>query len=704
MRTLFLFLSTFFIYYIVLSQNSNYYSKVELSNLGGAYNSVNNTVKVDGENIFYFYFTSPNEEFLLKIFPSVKYLNSEFTILPSSDYEITDSVYFIENRYETKIKFKKILDNPKLSIKYGIKDAENKTLIHEIKLMPVAVMDCGFVKIPDEIFTGEEISLEVYSSLLENIKTNPSWNLESPVNYRILTSKSGDILVNLVSTQAGQYSVPIFFDLKKPIKDSIGNLQYTYGPLKLDLNVKSSRLAYLSTDIKEISIDEKNRSEGVEFQIDYNRQLQMQKTYRIENSESAGGMLIAELFTKARLSNNKVLCILRTYNYHNSSEGLMYIKDGDEPKFVTNFSIIPLTKINSIKIMRDGVNWLNSTNIYPGEDLIIRLEGQSLLKSKISIEEIKIIKADTLLSTNDVLELRALVPLDIKKRNLNVLINNSSSGFILNVTEYERIRPLDYISIDYGEGFKNLLSFTGPSFTKKTIKDIVISFDVDKIDSEGQLFGNQYIDIEVKITGSKGEILEVQNISSIQVSPGTSSPRYAFYNRKNSTGIIMLNQYLNRKTYDLDTWVRIQITFKPSKLASISRNEIKIADIIVQKSARFDIDVSFPAGLITKKLGDPGYGDLGGISLAMIAQFSFYQKEKINRYRPYKIGAGFIAINALNFADNNALRDMGVVVIGSLYPTTKESKMTFPLYFGGGYLLSTDKWFILIGPGIRVRL
>ncbi len=119
---------------------------------------------------------------------------------------------------------------------------------------------------------------------------------------------------------------------------------------------------------------------------------------------------------------------------------------------------------------------------------------------------------------------------------------------------------------------------------------------------------------------------------------------------------------------------------------------------------RFDIDVSFPAGLITKKIGEPGYGDLGGISLAMIAQFSFYQKDKISRFKPYKIGAGFIAINALNFADSNITRDVGIVFIGSLYPTTKETRMTFPLYLGGGYLLSTEKWFFLLGPGIRVRL
>jgi hypothetical protein len=44
------------------------------------------------------------------------------------------------------------------------------------------------------------------------------------------------------------------------------------------------------------------------------------------------------------------------------------------------------------------------------------------------------------------------------------------------------------------------------------------------------------------------------------------------------------------------------------------------------------------------------------------------------------------------------------VVIGSLYPTTKDVKLTFPLYMGGGYLLKERKFFFLLGPGISIRL
>jgi hypothetical protein len=116
--------------------------------------------------------------------------------------------------------------------------------------------------------------------------------------------------------------------------------------------------------------------------------------------------------------------------------------------------------------------------------------------------------------------------------------------------------------------------------------------------------------------------------------------------------------------------------------------------------------VSFPAGLLTKRVGESGYGSFSGISLATLAQFSFYNPEKINRLRPYKIGAGFVAINAFNLSsDTNVNRDLGLVVIGSVYPTRRDAKLTFPLYLGGGYLLNNkNHWFFLLGPGIGIKL
>lgn len=72
------------------------------------------------------------------------------------------------------------------------------------------------------------------------------------------------------------------------------------------------------------------------------------KLYRIEQQEDAGGSLIAEIFTRRILANDRVLCWLRTYNYHKQSEGYLYIKDGDKALFISNFNITPKTRIDDI--------------------------------------------------------------------------------------------------------------------------------------------------------------------------------------------------------------------------------------------------------------------------------------------------------------------------------------------------------------------
>lgn len=171
-------------------------------------------------------------------------------------------------------------------------------------------------------------------------------------------------------------------------------------------------------------------------------------------------------------------------------------------------------------------------------------------------------------------------------------------------------------------------------------------------------------------------------------------------------------------------WSRIKITtkHKDSKYSQeIETNEI---EIIQGKRYKFDVEVSFPAGLITiyreydkdedgnfirdeagekVRKDEYNYGNLGGISMAMIAQFSFYHPDKIAQHRPYKIGAGFIALNAFNFSEN-ANQDLGIVLLGSVYPTKKDVKLSFPLFVGGGYLIKEATPFFMIGPGIRVRL
>lgn len=98
-----------------------------------------------------------------------------------------------------------------------------------------------------------------------------------------------------------------------------------------------------------------------------------------------------------RLTNDKVLCVLRPYSYHNQSDGYLYLKDGDEPRFITNITIVPEPKINRISILRKGGDWLESTSLNPGEIVEIRLEGESLNRTRFYFEDLVDVTTDTVL-------------------------------------------------------------------------------------------------------------------------------------------------------------------------------------------------------------------------------------------------------------------------------------------------------------------
>jgi hypothetical protein len=114
-----------------------------------------------------------------------------------------------------------------------------------------------------------------------------------------------------------------------------------------------------------------------------------------------------------------------------------------------------------------------------------------------------------------------------------------------------------------------------------------------------------------------------------------------------------------------------------------------------------DLQVSFPTGLLVKRFNQPGIGNLTGISTAFLTQLSFYDSQKIGRLKPYKIGFGLIALDVFNLNDDNKQRDLGLVIIGSLLPLRKDTRFSFPLYGGFGYLIKNNTWFAVFGPGIQ---
>ena len=92
-------------------------------------------------------------------------------------------------------------------------------------------------------------------------------------------------------------------------------------------------------------------------------------------------------------------------------------------------------------------------------------------------------------------------------------------------------------------------------------------------------------------------------------------------------------------------WAQIELDIRHRKDANDAVRYNQKVNVVLKRANSFDIDVSFPAGLLVLKFNkQSNFANFGGVSLAMMAQMSFYQPGKIAEYKPYKIGAGFIFV------------------------------------------------------------
>ncbi len=677
---------------IILSVDTNIYRLSEL------------TEQHHEANLFPFLYRHENELAELRLIPKSSYNSELIDVYSSPGINVVQfKEAHPEKHFLIYFQFENITRGNFFNLTAAILLDNHDTVYQQISLQPVTLMQISLVNYSEEIFIGEEVVNELNVNLAGNIVIHSGWIVKDNFNYR-LSEKNGSVSLHLMAFSTGLQKFPIEIELMKPMMNTNGEFNYKYSFETPPFNVRSSRMAFLGIDRKEIILDDENKLKGVEVQLDNRRTLQLNKTYRIEAQEEAGGALIAELFTKSNLMNNRVLGILRPYNFHHSREGYLYIKDGDQAKFLSNFSVIPQSVIHNVKIMHEGRNWTERLEVNPNEMIIVKITGQSLEKTNIAFEMPGGRINDTINWSDTEVEFSMHIPMEIPKSRVSLLINNRPSGYELTIAEYQIPRQFDFIKINYGDNPKKVSDIAGPIFHESSIRDIVINFDNYKIDENGKLFGKQYLDIEVRILGPRGELLETFRQTGIAVCPAENSSRFQYYS-KNDCRIqeFSLNQFLSRKTHSWDIWTRVLITIEHSAGKYSTGHHKKTLEIILQRQLRFDVDVSFPAGLLILSPESEKIGNLSGISMAMIAQFSFYYKDKIAVMKPYKIGGGFLALNAFNFSESVGInRDMGIVLIGSIFPTRRDSRMSFPLYVGGGYFLNQKEWFMLLGPGIRV--
>jgi hypothetical protein len=684
-----------------------YFKEIHLAIDTGKYSYPHDSIVYLGTPHLFFEYDDETEDCEVKLYlndqSDYKHLNLQ--LIPSGDYDIIDSLINVNSRfYRFKVRFNKLSQSSFLKFSFKMRSKNDTNgCIEVLPLFPFTRTRVKMAPLDDKLYIGEEKVVELSTNNMHNIIPVKIWKSQDGIDYRV-TKEFGKLRLHLLPKSLGKKLLDINIQTHKPFITEDKQLIYNYPSISRNITIHESRLKFLPLNKEDITLNKRTRREGIEVQIQDHYLLKINKTYRIEDAEQPGGVLIGELFTKTKLANNRVLCRLNVYNYHRKSEGYLYIKEWDKAKFITNFDVTPKTSIQKISILRPGEEWTSSLKVHPGETIEVKIVGQGLHKAAFRFEDVKDFYRDSVLHSSTISKYTFTVPLNFNKNKISVFNHNQPTGYAISVEEYQSPREFDYMYIDYGGMAHRVSGIRGPLFYDKIIKDITFTFHEDKIDSKTSLFGKQYLSFKVRITDKHGDLVEMRTIDDVVICPGSESPRARFYDDHNcKTTDLHLNNTLNRKTYNLEEWSKIEIIVSHQKDHYGGEGKTKKIEIYLQRHYNFDIDVSFPAGLLINKQGEAGYGSFGGISLAMIAQFSFYHPDKINKYRPYKVGAGFLAFNAFNFEANTG-RDVGAVLLGSLYPTSKENKLTFPLYLGGGYFLEEGKWFYLIGPGIRVKL
>src|SRR5690554_930317 len=633
-----------------------------------------------------------------RLFPRMR--NGEIvsmSLKPANEYKILDSLTLrIDGYYHCKVQFQDLSQATFLNLNIA-----QEGQIIAIPIFPYTHTYATIYPGDGDLYIGDEKTFELVTNHSDNIIIDPLWKQKEGYEYRIHRSND-KIWLSFIPTETGTIEVDFTIDLYRP------NIENRRPKYKLDkqiftFNVKGSRLKFLTFENKEVIWETKN-PKGIELQIDNHRLLAINKTYRLEATDESGGPLIAELYTVRRLNNDKVLCMFRPYNYHKISSGYLYIKERDVPRFITNINIVPEPKIHQVSILRQGGSWVESKQIFPGEIVEIRLEGEGLGRTEFKFEDLIDLSTDSIIKNETVSHYILKVPIDIRKKSINIYSGNTKTGVMLDIIEYQRPKELDFVIVEYGGKPVIAKDASQPILHEKTIGDVSIQFDNQYIDDAFELYGKQYLEIEVRITDSRNKLVEKQIIDDIVICPGSNSPRSFSYT--SSTGCmnepISVNDFLSNKTHSLENWAKIELIIRHRKNVYGGQGYTSRVEIIKAKYVAFDVDLSIPAGLIIKKVGEPGFPGLSGISLSMLAQFSFYQRGEIQKLRPFKVGAGFLAKNAFNF-NPDAERDLGIVLLGSVYPTKKNRRFSFPLYVGMGYFLNESKLFFLIGPGVSIN-
>ncbi len=658
-----------------------------------------NNIK-DGDST-YLYFTSNDEQPVIKVFFKENNLLplAPLSLLPSDHYTIIDSLKKnMDGLYGGKIRLNDFLTDqrPVLSVKVG-SNHFNYNLLPVI--LPVITTDQKTV----DVFQEEQKTIEFPETNGFNIKTENSFIQGKDFDYK-LTNYLNLLAITIKPHSIGTRQINIPLKSNFPVLDSKGNLTNNIQILSIGINVKQFKFSYINFDKNAIFYSPDSKI-SQQIMVDYNPLFEQTKSFRIEDQQN-GGELIAELIVESIVDNTKkVVCRIKPFAFHKVSDGYLYIKDSEKNRFICNLNISEKPKIEKVSIRKNGDDWDETLTVHPGEQIEVRIQGKDLETNKIQFDGISDAKQDTVKSSDEFVYFRFKVPLAIANKHISIFLDRKETSYQLSVRDYKKPSQFDFVNINYGKAPVALtdVRFNKPFFYDSAIKDINITFNPNRIDINDKLYGKQYINIEVKILNKDNDLIEDEKIENLVICPGDQSPRKGHYDVSDcNEPLINLNDYLDHKTYKLPefTQIIIIVSHDESKYDDTKGYKRKIK-LILSRKYNYDLQLSFPTGLLVKNFGDGGgIGNLSGISASVLFNMTPYDDKQPGQLRPYSIGAGFLALNALNLS-STATSDLGIVVMGTIQPFRKNAKFSVPIYFGYGYFVKSSRFFEILGPGLQ---
>ena len=610
-----------------------------------SYSSNSETFFYNGQSHFFVHVAKEKPVCELNIFPQIIDSIKTVWLVPSPDFNVIDSLRLTENKSFTgRIRFGDLSPSSFPQITIGIRLTDGSTHYKEYKLFNYTI---PFIENDKTIscFTGQECKTELVATHIDQLKIPIGWQQVDNVDYRF-TIEGDHLFIIARSHASGVHDLSLNFQSIFTFPDNQNQLTNTIQRTIIHLISQPGKLSFLTCDTTVFYLNTQNNIHNII--VNFSKELVIGRNYRIEEDQAANDGLVAELTPNVVIGNNqKILCKLHLYALHDFSQGNLLVKDGSDSHFLINLEIAPLPEVDRVWIDREGQDRTDILTVFPSEDVVVRFEGKGLRLAEFVFESC-FSKRDSLLTFDDVSVWHVHIPANIDLKNIGIRMNSHLIRFAFYLKENCRPHPLDFISLNYGYEPINCLSpeFDKPVTTKSPMRCMNLIFDPDKIDSAENLYGKQYLDVDIKIYSADNTLEEFQQVNDIVVCPGKNSPRNNFYDSKDcSSNIIDLNDYLLHKTYELDAWEKVEIILQHHTASYNEKGYRRKLTIIHQRYTTFSLQAGFPTGLVIKKFGTNEHtiGDLSGISVAFLGQMKFYDHNRINKARPYGLGFGILA-------------------------------------------------------------